>query len=150
MRMVGSDLNLYKTALNFMEREMTYIDLLKDIWDSIYDPKIDLTETIEKYFHKDYEQCINGVNMNRDQYIDHALAQRQNMTIDTIDYPHVLEKGNELFAIYYPKGRNANNLPIEAEVIAYFHFKSQQIFRIHGQVRLMEGDLSDVDMDNHH
>lgn len=31
-----------------------------------------------------------------------------------------------------------------AEVIAYFRFENQQIFRIHGQVRLIKGDLVDV------
>jgi len=127
---------------------MTCTDLLKNIWNSIYDPKIDAIETIERFFHPNYEQCINGVSMNRTQYVQHVLEQKQTMMIDTIDYKHVLEKGNELFAIYYPKGRNINNLPIEAEVIAYFAFKNKQLLRIHGQVRLIKGDLADVDMKN--
>lgn len=125
---------------------MAYIDLLKKIWDSVYDPKIDVTRTIEKFFHNDYEQCINGVRLNRAEYIHHVLAQRKNMHIDVIDYKNILEKGNELFAIYYPKGRNIHNFPLEAEVIAYFCFESQQILRIHGQVRLIKGNLADVDM----
>ncbi|CAN5465559.1 hypothetical protein BH10PSE19_BH10PSE19_01090 [soil metagenome] len=125
---------------------MNYIDLLKNIWNSIYDPKTEVIETIEKFFHQDYEQCINGVGMNRTEYIHHILEQKKNISIDTIDYKHILEKGNELFAIYFPRGRNINNLPIEAEVIAYFRFENQQIFRIHGQVRLMKGDLADIDM----
>ena len=127
---------------------MSYTDLLKNVWNVIYDPKKEVIETIEKFFHPDYEQCINRVYMNRHEYIHHVREQKQNMTIDTIDYKHILEKGNELFAIYYPKGRNINNLPIEAEVIAYFRFEDQKIFRIHGQVRLIKGDLSDVDMKN--
>lgn len=57
-----------------------------------------------------------------------------------------LKKETSFFAIYYPRGRNINNLPLEAEVIAYFRFENQQIFRIHGQVRLIKGDLADVDM----
>ena len=36
--------------------------------------------------------------------------------------------------------------PFEAEVIAYFCFESQQVLRIHGQVRLIQGDLADMDM----
>lgn len=125
---------------------MVYIDLLKYIWDLIYDPKTDTVKTIEKFFHKDYEQRINGVNMNRTEYIQHVLAQKKNMTIDTIDYKHFLEKENELFVIYCPRGNNMRNLPIEAEVIAYYRFENQQIYRIHGQVRLIKGDLADVDM----
>ncbi len=63
------------------EQKMAYIDLLKNIWDLIYDPKTDAVETIEKFFHQDHEQCINGVSMNRTEYISHVLAQKQNMTI---------------------------------------------------------------------
>ncbi len=84
--------------------------------------------------------------MHRDEYIHHVLEQKKNMTIDTIDYKHIMEKGNELFAIYYPRGKNINNLPVEAEVIAYFRFENQRIFRIHGMVRLIKGNLADVDM----
>ena len=125
---------------------MVYIDLLKDIWNSIYDPTMDTNKIIEKFFHPNYEQCINGVTMNRAEYIQHVIEQKKNMKIESIDYQHVIEKGNELFAIYCSKGKNINNLPIEAEVIAYFHFENHQIFRIHGQVRLIKGDFSDADM----
>lgn len=65
---------------------MAYIDLLKNILDSVYDPKIDVTRTIEKFFHNDYEQCINGVRLNRTEYIHHVLAQKENIHIDVIDY----------------------------------------------------------------
>lgn len=125
---------------------MIYTDLLKTIWRSIYDPKTKVTEVVEKYFHENYAQCINGVNLNRTEYIQHVLGQKQNMLIDTIEYKHVLEKENELFALYYASGKNTNNLPIEAEVIAYFRFENAQLLNIHGQVRLIRGDFADVDM----
>lgn len=127
---------------------MTYTDLLKNIWESVYGPNTEVAETITKFFHPDYEQCINGITMNRTKFIQHVLEQKKNFTIDTIDYKHILEKGNELFAIYYPRGKNTDNLPIEAEVIAYFHFKNKQIARIHGQVRFIKGELVDVGMKN--
>jgi hypothetical protein len=127
---------------------MSYTSLLKNILSYIYNPEIDVAETIEKFFHPDYEQRINGASMNRAEYIQHVWAQRKSMTIETIDYKQLLEKENEIFAIYYPRGLNKKNLPIEAEVIAYFRFQDSQLFRIHGQVRLMKGDLADVDMKN--
>ena len=40
---------------------MAYIDLLKNILDVIYDPNINIIEITDQFFHKDYEQCINGV-----------------------------------------------------------------------------------------
>jgi hypothetical protein len=127
---------------------MIYTALLKNAWKSLYDTQEEVIKTIDKFFHKDYEQCINGVNMNRNEYIHHVIEQKKNMTIDTIDYKHILEKENELFAIYYPEGKNINDLRVKAEVVAYFYFKNHQIFRIHGLVRLINGNLSDVDMQN--
>ncbi|WP_019215423.1 hypothetical protein [Legionella tunisiensis] len=126
---------------------LPYIDLLK-IFGILFMTLKQMLLKNREIFHKEYEQCINGVSMNRTEYIQHVLAQRQMVTIDTIDYKHVLEQGNELFAIYYPIGRNKKGLPLEAEVIAYFHFENQQLYRIHGQVRLIKGDLTDVDMEN--
>lgn len=127
---------------------MSNSELLKNIWLSIYDPEIDITDTIEKFFHPDYEQCINGVKMNRQEYIQHVAEQRKNMTINSIHYKHILEKENELFSIYYPVGKNKQGDYIEAEVIAYFCFDDKKIIEIHGQVRFIEGDASDADMKN--
>lgn len=125
-----------------------YAELVKQVWENVYNPKINSTETIERFFHPDYEQCINGVKMNRSQYIVHVNEQRKNMVIDGIDYMHTLEKDNELFTIYYGRGQSKNGQPIEAEVIAYFQFKDQQIIKIHGQVRLIKGEQADVDMND--
>jgi hypothetical protein len=125
---------------------MIYTTQIKNIWHTLYDPQTEVTEVVERFFHQNYQQCINGVNMNRTEYIEHVRKQKKNMTINVVDYKHVLEKDNELFAIYCPKGKNIHNAPIEAEVIAYFLFENQQILRIHSMVRLITGDLADVDM----
>jgi len=125
---------------------MKYTNLLKTIWNTVYDPTQDTQAMIQKYFHTDYEQCINGVIMKLPEYISHVIQQKKNMTIDSIDFQHILENGNELFAIYYPNGKNTDDSPIKAEVIAYFRFVNEQIIRIHGQLRLIQGDLKDVDM----
>src|SRR5438445_10532761 len=114
---------------NNRRQKMNNFDLLKIIWNSLYDPKEEAANIIKKYFHPEYEQCINGVYLKRDEYIHHVQEQKKNMKIDTIDYKHVLENENELFALYYPKGMNNDNLPIEAEVISYFRFENQQILK---------------------
>lgn len=121
-------------------------NLLKQICDAIYDPKKDAIETINKFFHKDYEQCINGVYMNRAEYIQHVLEQRKTLIVDHFDFRHIIEKNNELFALYYVIGTNIQHHPLEGEVIAYFRFENEQVLRIHGQVRLLKGELADVDM----
>lgn len=125
---------------------MTNIQLLKKIWEVVYDPTLDTLETIQNYFHPEYEQCINGIKLELSQYILHVIEQKKNILIQSIEYTHFLEKEDELFVIYFPKGNDKQNKAIDAEVIAYIEFKDQKIFRIYGQVRLIQGNLSDVDM----
>lgn len=125
---------------------MSNIILLKKIWEEVYNPTQDPALTIEKYFHPNFEQCINGVIMNRSQYIEHVNAQKLNFVLDSIDYKENLEKANELFSSYYIKGRNIKHHPIEANVIVYVRFEDQKILRIHGLVVLTKGDETDVDM----
>lgn len=125
---------------------MHKIDLLKTIFAAIYDPAQELGRVIEQYFHPSYSQCINGVILNRDQYLDHVYAQRQNMDITHINYVHWLENDNELFALYYPRGIGSDGQIIEAEVICYFHFQNMQIIKTQGQVRIISGNPADADM----
>ena len=58
----------------------------------------------------------------------------------------MMEKGEELFAIYYPIATSLEKQPIKAEVIAYFRFKDNQLLNIHGQVKMLTGAPSSVDM----
>jgi hypothetical protein len=53
---------------------MTYSDLLKNIWQAVYAPEADTTAIIKQHFHPDYKQCINGIYLKRDEYIQHVLA----------------------------------------------------------------------------
>lgn len=125
---------------------MSNIALLKKIWGAVYDPAQEVSTVITHYFHPNYTQCINGVEMNIDEYISHVIEQKQNINITEIDYKEVVESGKDVFALYYPRGTNTEGLSVEAEVIAYFQFEEHKLKRIHGQVRLIEGCLSDVDM----
>ncbi len=123
-----------------------YAELLKEIWAAVYVPNTDIIKTIEKYFHLDYTQCINGVKLNKDQYLTHVIEQRKQIKVLGFDYKHILEKKNELFACYEVIGENTQLSPIVGEVIAYFCFDGKQVLQIHGQVRLLTGNYADVDM----
>lgn len=57
---------------------------MKQAWNDVYNPELDVATVIEQYFHPEYTQCINGVSMDRANYTQHVIEQRKNMTIDTI------------------------------------------------------------------
>jgi hypothetical protein len=125
---------------------MNNLDYIFQIWNVLYDKKHNVKAIIENFFHDGYTQCINGVVMNRDEYINHVMEQRRNIESMEFQYKNYLSKSNELFIIYYAKGKNTQDNDIEAEIVAYFEFKDQKVFRIHGQVHLLKGEPSDVDM----
>lgn len=138
-------MNRIRVSMNKIARKK-YSEVLKEFWNAVYDKSKSIDDVFERYIHEQYSQCINGVFMQRDDYIKHILQQRELMSIDKIEYAHILEKDKEVFALYYPEGTNRLNMPIKAEVIAYFRFRNEKLFKTHGQVQLLEGNLSDVDM----
>lgn len=125
---------------------MNNLEYVFHILDRLYDQNQDAKAIIEKFFHEDYNQCINGVVLNRFEYIDHVIEQRK--TMESIEFKHKkhLAQSNELFLIYEAKGKNIQGNDVEAEIISYFEFKDKKLFRIHGHVHLLKGSSSDVDM----
>ncbi len=125
---------------------MNYLESIFQIWGALYDQNKDTKSTIEKFFHVDYTQCINGITMDRTEYIEHVIEQKKNIESMEFSKQTHIGQGSELFLIYDAKGKSIEGNDVEAEVIAYFKFKENKIFRIHGQVHLLKGSPSDVDM----
>jgi len=88
---------------------------------------------IEEFFHEDYTKSINGVILNRIEYINHVIEQRKNIQIIEFECKIHMSQNDKLFIVYNAKGGDQ----IIAEVISYFEFKEQKVFKIHGQVHLL-------------
>ncbi len=125
---------------------MNNLEQIFHIWQTLYakvqDPKL----VIEEFFHEDYTQSINGVILNRVEYIRHVIEQRKNIQTIEFECKIHMSQNDKLFIIYDAKATNTQGDEIIAEVISYFKFKDQKIFKIHGQVHLLKGNPSDVDM----
>lgn len=106
------------------------------------DPK----SVIDAFFHEDYSQSINGVFLNKDEYIQRVIEQRRHIQTMAFECKIDMSQNNQLFMIYDTKGTNTQGDELIAEVIAYFEFKDQKIFKTHGQVHLRKGNPSDIDM----
>ena len=57
-----------------------------------------------------------------------------------------MSQQDKLFILYHAKGTNIKGDELTAEVISYFEFKDKKLFKIYGQVHLLKGNPSDVDM----
>lgn len=121
-------------------------ELLKKVWADVYNPGLDTENTIRKYFSSNYTQEINGVQLSLEPYIEHVVAQKESITINSIDYKSYLENDDTVFAIYFPKAIDNEGNEIVAEVIAKFVFDGEQINHIHGQVRFLSGSPQKLDM----
>jgi hypothetical protein len=125
---------------------MNNLEQIFHIWRVLYDKDQDPKLVIEEFFNEDYTQVINGVILNRPEYIRHVIEQRKNIQTMEFECKIHMSQNDKLFILYDAKGTNTQGDEIIAEVISYFEFKDQKIFKIHGQVHLLKGNLSDVDM----
>ncbi len=125
---------------------MTNLEKISRVWDALYDKQNDVRQVIQASFHADYKQSINGVELNRSEYIEHVLEQRRNLDSVTFRYNKHSSEDNKLFAAYHVSAKNLNGESLEAEVIADFEFLDDMLYRINGKVSILHGDPADVDM----
>ena len=125
---------------------MNNLEQIFHIWKVLYAKDQDPKSVIEEFFHEDYIQVINGVILNRTEYIEHVIEQRKSIQTMEFECKIHMSQNDKLFILYEAKGANTKGDQIIAEVISYFEFKDQKIFKIHGQVHLLKGNRSDVDM----
>lgn len=127
---------------------MSNLEKIFHIWKVLYDKNQDPKAAIEDFFHEDYTQIINGVTLNRSEYINHVIEQRKNITQMEFECKIHMAQKDKLFILYNAQGKNIQGDEIIAEIISYFELKDQKIFKIHGQVHLSKGNPTDVDMSN--
>lgn len=125
---------------------MNNLEQIFHIWKVLYAKDHDPKSIIKEFFHEDYTQSINGVVLNRAQYINHVIEQRKNIKTLEFELKVHMSQDDKLFILYDTKGTNISGDELIAEVISYFEFKDKKVFKIHGQVHLVKGNLSDVDM----
>ena len=125
---------------------MSNLEQIFHIWEVLYDKNQDPKLVIEDFFHEDYTQSINGIILNRSEYITHVIEQRKNIQQMEFECKIHMDQKDKLFILYNAQGENIQGDEIAAEVISYFEFKDQKVFKIHGQVHLLKGNPSDVDM----
>ena len=58
---------------------MSNLEQIFHIWKVLYNKNQDPKLVIEDFFHEDYTQSINGIILNRSEYITHVIEQRQKM-----------------------------------------------------------------------
>jgi hypothetical protein len=125
---------------------MNNLEQVFHIWKVLYAKNQDPKSVIEEFFHENYTQSINGIILNRSEYIDHVIEQRKNIQTMEFECKIHMSQNDKLFILYDAKGTNTQGDEIIAEIISYFEFKDRSIFKIHGQVHLSKGNPSDVDM----
>ena len=116
------------------------------IWKVLYAKDQDPKLVIEEFFHENYTQSINGIILNRSEYINHVVEQRNNIQTMDFECKIHMSQHDKLFILYDAKGINTQGDKIIAEVISYFEFKDEKIFAVHGQVHILKGNPSDFDM----
>ena len=127
---------------------MNHQEMLSKLWHELYDPKTNVKLCVEKWFHPEFKETMNGVVRSRDEYISHISKQKLDLVLERIDFKEHMDKDDQFFEIYRVHAHDLHHHPIEAEVIAFFQLKGSQIFSIHGQMHMIKGSLHSVHIKN--
>lgn len=123
---------------------------LKTIFHSVFQSNEFDQAVIERYFHPDYTQDVNGEALNYSQFIDHIRTLKKTLSNIHIDFRHLVEEGDQVTSVHFASGTKSNGKNIKAKVIAYFRFKDNKIIYCNELTQLIEGETSDKDLGSRH
>lgn len=121
-------------------------NLLKKIFADVFEsPDFDF-KVIQKHFHPDYTQCVDGKTLHFDQFVEHMKALKASIKEVKVSFEHLIAEDNSVCSIHYPEGVKSNGQRIKAKVIALFKFKDLQLIFCDELTQLIVGEKEDRDL----
>lgn len=122
-------------------------EILKSMFENIYDPQIDPKEYIQKVVSKTYIQIVDGHQIGYDCFIDHIIKQREIMKDISFDFIYLIEEGINVASLHRVYATKINsNEKIVAEVHAFFQFKDGLLESCNERTRIVKGSREDEDL----
>ncbi|PAF42376.1 nuclear transport factor 2 family protein [Helicobacter sp. 11S02596-1] len=111
--------------------------------------KIDNT-TIEHYFSKNYTQCVNGIQIDFENFKSHLHKQRETIQTITIKFITLLAEGNIVFTNHLVNARKKDGTHSVFKVLAQFSLEDGKIIACDELTQLLEGNQKDSDLGSRH
>lgn len=109
--------------------------------DVLENPVFDLF-FIEKYFSKDYIQCVDHHQLNYEEFILHIKKLKEKVAEQKIEILTYAENGNIIFTHHLANSVLKDGSTVLHKVLAEFTIEDNKIIRCDELTLLLEGDFS--------
>ncbi|QIW09296.1 nuclear transport factor 2 family protein [Francisella sp. LA112445] len=121
-------------------------NILKSLFENIYNPKIDLEQYIATFVSKDYIQVVDGHKINYIDFIEHIKKQREILESISFNFICLVEEGDTVASLHRVYAKKGNKQEVIAEVHAFFKFKDKMLISCDERTRIIQGSDEDKDL----
>ena len=121
---------------------LDYQKRLKTIFTEVFEgPNVDL-DVIKQHFHADYQQWVDGEQMDFMQFVRHLKALKAAIGQVHIELARMVVDGNTVCVVHYPEGVKADGEKVRAKVISIFQFRDDKLLACEELTFMVAGSFS--------
>lgn len=105
---------------------------------------------IEKYFSKDYNQRVDGQELNFYGFCQHMKVQKEALKNISVNFKTIVQENEIVFTNHIITLRTKDERHAEIQVIAEFHIHKEKIIYCDELTHLLHGDDRERDFGSRH
>lgn len=125
---------------------MSLSQLAQRIFKDMFEKETFDLSLVQKYFHPEYIQHVDGKTINYDQFIQHIQALKAAVKQVKIVFEQLVTEGQTVCSNHYAHVTKADGSQSKTKVIAFLTFKDNQLIRCDELTHLLQGDAEDKDL----
>ncbi|QDP71955.1 nuclear transport factor 2 family protein [Legionella israelensis] len=128
---------------NMTERNKS---ILKQAFKTIFEENQIDELTVAEFFSKDYQQWVDGHQLDYQGFLQHLKAQRQKIATISIEFKSVVAEKNKVATIHQVEAITQKGNPVKGKVIAHFTFENDKILSCEELTFFTEAKEEDRDL----
>ena len=126
--------------------EKNGIKIIKEAFKNVLESNIYNRELVNKYFHADYKQYVDGKKIDHTQFHEHIEAQKEVASKLSTSFKSIIQQENIVFSNHIVKVTKKDNTYVTTHVIAEFRLKDNMIYYCDELTHMIEGSEYDKDL----
>lgn len=106
---------------------MNYKEQIKLIFKEVIGSPEFNESKISEYFDEDYQQWVDGHELDYSGFIEHMRAQKQKIESVDIKFHSIVEEGQKVATIHFIEAKTLDGHEVKGRVIAHFTFKDSKL-----------------------
>ena len=125
-------------------------NLIRNLFNEVLGaPTVDIS-VIEKYVDPSYEQKVDGVTLNYDDFIQHMRKQKTVIASVSVEFLAIVEEGDTVFTNHIVTATKKDGSALKSKVIAQFTIRNNRLVGCDELTHLLAGSKEDRDMGSRH